>query len=69
MYFLDQYIGKLLMFSLHLQGCGPTVARAVVVNAAQLSSYSQAKQFVLGTGKYIITGYICDLLSASNGEV
>ena len=25
----------------------------MVVNAAQLASYSQAKQFILGTGKYI----------------
>ncbi|XP_019637368.1 PREDICTED: mitochondrial 2-oxoglutarate/malate carrier protein-like isoform X1 [Branchiostoma belcheri] len=32
------------------RGCGPTVSRAVVVNAAQLASYSQAKQFLLGTG-------------------
>ena len=33
-----------------LQGCGPTVVRAMVVNAAQLASYSQAKQLVLSTG-------------------
>ncbi|KAK2154038.1 hypothetical protein LSH36_278g00040 [Paralvinella palmiformis] len=33
------------------RGCGPTIARAMVVNAAQLASYSQAKQFVLGTGR------------------
>ena len=37
---------------LSCQGCGPTVARAMVVNAAQLASYSQAKQFILGTGRY-----------------
>ncbi|XP_065842563.1 mitochondrial 2-oxoglutarate/malate carrier protein-like [Oscarella lobularis] len=29
------------------RGCGPTVFRAMVVNAAQLASYSQAKQFLL----------------------
>lgn len=31
------------------RGCLPTVARAMVVNAAQLASYSQAKQFLLST--------------------
>eukprot|EP00057_Strongylocentrotus_purpuratus_P029206 XP_011683680.1 PREDICTED: mitochondrial 2-oxoglutarate/malate carrier protein [Strongylocentrotus purpuratus] len=35
-----------------VDGCGPTVARAMVVNAAQLASYSQAKQFLLGTGYF-----------------
>lgn len=34
------------------RGCGPTIARAMVVNAAQLASYSQAKQFLLGTGYF-----------------
>lgn len=33
------------------QGCGPTMARAVVVNAAQLASYSQSKQFLLDSGE------------------
>lgn len=37
-----------------LQGCGPTVARAMVVNAAQLASYSQAKQFLLSTCKCLL---------------
>ncbi|KAL5014746.1 hypothetical protein ScPMuIL_009016 [Solemya velum] len=32
------------------RGCMPTVARAMVVNAAQLASYSQAKQFLRSTG-------------------
>ena len=32
------------------QGCGPTMARAMVVNAAQLGTYSQAKQFLLRLG-------------------
>ncbi|XP_065060805.1 mitochondrial 2-oxoglutarate/malate carrier protein-like isoform X2 [Rhopilema esculentum] len=31
------------------RGCVPTVARAMVVNAAQLATYSQAKQILLGT--------------------
>ncbi|XP_014675883.1 PREDICTED: mitochondrial 2-oxoglutarate/malate carrier protein-like [Priapulus caudatus] len=34
------------------RGCGPTVVRAMVVNAAQLASYSQAKQFLLSTGYF-----------------
>lgn len=37
--------------TLHLQGCIPTMARAVVVNAAQLASYSQSKQFLLDSGE------------------
>ena len=36
-----------------LQGCTPTVARAMVVNAAQLSSYSQAKQMLLKTSMFM----------------
>ena len=35
-----------------LQGCSPTVLRAMVVNAAQLGTYSQAKQFLLSTRIY-----------------
>ncbi|XP_054851162.1 mitochondrial 2-oxoglutarate/malate carrier protein [Eublepharis macularius] len=34
------------------RGCVPTMARAVVVNAAQLASYSQAKQFLLDSGYF-----------------
>ncbi|XP_071943934.1 mitochondrial 2-oxoglutarate/malate carrier protein-like [Antedon mediterranea] len=34
------------------RGCGPTIVRAMVVNAAQLASYSQAKQLLLGTGYF-----------------
>ncbi|KAE8620474.1 hypothetical protein XENTR_v10010267 [Xenopus tropicalis] len=34
------------------RGCVPTMARAVVVNAAQLASYSQSKQFLLDTGYF-----------------
>lgn len=38
------------MTTLLLQGCIPTMARAVVVNAAQLASYSQSKQALLDSG-------------------
>ncbi|ETN78556.1 hypothetical protein NECAME_10290 [Necator americanus] len=31
------------------RGCGPTVIRAMVVNAAQLATYSHAKQLILAT--------------------
>ncbi|XP_043933021.1 mitochondrial 2-oxoglutarate/malate carrier protein [Protopterus annectens] len=34
------------------RGCIPTMARAVVVNAAQLASYSQSKQFLMDTGYF-----------------
>nr|XP_005997952.1 PREDICTED: mitochondrial 2-oxoglutarate/malate carrier protein [Latimeria chalumnae] len=34
------------------RGCVPTMARAVVVNAAQLASYSQSKQFLLESGYF-----------------
>ena len=33
------------------RGAIPTMGRAMVVNAAQLASYSQAKQGILGTGE------------------
>ena len=33
------------------RGAIPTMGRAMVVNAAQLASYSQAKQAILGTGR------------------
>ena len=32
------------------QGCIPTIGRAMVVNAAQLASYSQAKEGLKSTG-------------------
>uniref|UniRef100_H9GLL2 Mitochondrial 2-oxoglutarate/malate carrier protein n=1 Tax=Anolis carolinensis TaxID=28377 RepID=H9GLL2_ANOCA len=44
------------------RGCVPTMARAVVVNAAQLASYSQSKQFLLDSGK------ICCGLKGWNGK-
>lgn len=34
------------------RGAIPTMGRAMVVNAAQLASYSQAKQFLLDTSEY-----------------
>jgi len=34
------------------RGCIPTMGRAAVVNAAQLSSYSQAKRILLETGSF-----------------
>ncbi|VFV28912.1 mitochondrial 2-oxoglutarate malate [Lynx pardinus] len=39
-------------------GCIPTMARAVVVNAAQLASYSQSKQFLLDSG-YFSDNILC----------
>ena len=33
------------------RGATPTMARAMVVNAAQLASYSQAKQGLVSTGR------------------
>uniref|UniRef100_A0A1I7WZZ2 Mitochondrial 2-oxoglutarate/malate carrier protein n=1 Tax=Heterorhabditis bacteriophora TaxID=37862 RepID=A0A1I7WZZ2_HETBA len=37
------------------RGCAPTVMRAMVVNAAQLATYSQAKQLLLES-KYVREG-------------
>ena len=37
------------------RGLMPTVLRAVVLNAAQLSTYSQAKESLLGTGKFKVS--------------
>lgn len=34
------------------RGCVPTMGRAMVVNMAQLASYSQAKLYLLSTGKF-----------------
>lgn len=35
------------------RGAIPTMGRAMVVNAAQLASYSQAKQMLMGTGMWM----------------
>ncbi|KAK2181338.1 hypothetical protein NP493_403g05002 [Ridgeia piscesae] len=48
------------------RGCGPTVVRAMVVNAAQLASYSQAKQLVLSTGYFkdnILLHFVASMIS------
>ena len=34
------------------RGCLPTIVRAIFVNAAQLATYSQAKQFLLSTSHF-----------------
>uniref|UniRef100_A0A8C2SB16 Solute carrier family 25 member 11 n=1 Tax=Capra hircus TaxID=9925 RepID=A0A8C2SB16_CAPHI len=43
---------------IRMTGCIPTMARAVVVNAAQLASYSQSKQFLLDSG-YFSDNILC----------
>ncbi|KHJ93664.1 hypothetical protein OESDEN_06424 [Oesophagostomum dentatum] len=45
------------------RGCGPTVLRAVVVNSAQLATYSHAKQLILQTGK-VKDGIFCHFLAS-----
>lgn len=46
------------------RGYRPTIVRAMVGNAAQLASYSQAKQSILSTGKLFL--YIISLLMIVN---
>jgi len=45
------------------RGATPTMGRAMVVNAAQLATYSQAKQFILGPG-YVKDGIFCHFLAS-----
>ncbi|XP_043679952.1 mitochondrial 2-oxoglutarate/malate carrier protein-like isoform X1 [Vespula pensylvanica] len=48
------------------RGAVPTMGRAMVVNAAQLASYSQAKQMLLETGRFkenITLHLICSMIS------
>jgi len=45
------------------RGATPTMGRAMVVNAAQLATYSQAKQSILGTG-YVKDGIFCHFLAS-----
>jgi len=45
------------------RGATPTIARAMVVNAAQLATYSQAKQAILGSG-YIQDGIFCHFIAS-----
>ena len=50
------------------RGCGPTVGRAVVVNIAQLVSYSQFKEMLLAKTDYfkegISTHFVASMISA-----
>lgn len=49
------------------RGAIPTMGRAMVVNAAQLASYSQAKQALLGTGKNLsVPSYVIEYHMRSN---
>jgi len=56
------------------KGCSPTVARAMVLNAAQLGCYSQAKQMLIKSGYFtdnifshaiasLISGFVCTAVS------
>ncbi|KAB0793057.1 hypothetical protein PPYR_12677 [Photinus pyralis] len=48
------------------RGVGPTMGRAMVVNAAQLASYSQAKQLLVSTGYFdenIFLHFVASMLS------
>jgi len=48
------------------RGCVPTVGRAMVVNAAQLASYTQAKRQLLATGKFqegILMHFVASMIS------
>jgi solute carrier family 25 oxoglutarate transporter 11 len=45
------------------RGCGPTILRAMVVNAAQLGTYSQAKQWLIQTG-YFHETLLCYLIAS-----
>lgn len=45
------------------RGAIPTMGRAMVVNAAQLASYSQAKQGIMSTG-YVDEGIFCHFLAS-----
>jgi len=45
------------------RGATPTMARAMVVNAAQLATYSQAKQIILDSG-YIKDGIFCHFVAS-----
>ncbi|RWS06017.1 mitochondrial 2-oxoglutarate/malate carrier protein-like protein [Dinothrombium tinctorium] len=48
------------------RGCIPTIGRAMVVNAAQLASYSQAKQLLLESGYFrdnIMCHFVASMIS------
>ena len=51
------------------QGCIPTVARAMVVNVAQLATYSQAKEMIASSGllqQGIILHFVASMISGFN---
>ncbi|CEF70692.1 Mitochondrial 2-oxoglutarate/malate carrier protein [Strongyloides ratti] len=45
------------------RGCTPTIMRAMVVNAAQLATYSQSKQMILNS-KIVEDGIFCHFLAS-----
>ncbi|CAD5116281.1 DgyrCDS5188 [Dimorphilus gyrociliatus] len=45
------------------RGCGPTIGRAMVVNAVQLATYSQAKQILLST-RYFKDDLFCHFVGS-----
>ncbi|KAI6234113.1 Mitochondrial 2-oxoglutarate/malate carrier protein [Aphelenchoides fujianensis] len=45
------------------RGVGPTIGRAMAVNAAQLATYSQAKQSILATN-YVQDGILCHFIAS-----
>ncbi len=47
---LAHFLSRCKGFFTMWRGCGPTVSRAIVLNAAQLGTYDQAKQMLLQTG-------------------
>jgi solute carrier family 25 oxoglutarate transporter 11 len=54
------------------KGCAPTVMRAVVLNAAQLSTYAQGKQLLLktpyfeeGTATHLVASLISGFISTA----
>ena len=49
------------------RGAIPTMGRAMVVNAAQLASYSQAKQLILQTGKSLSSMMLLDWKPTTHG--
>lgn len=48
---------------MHLQGCGPTVLRAMTVNATQLATYSQSKEALLSS-KFFEEGMMLQFASS-----
>ena len=50
------------------RGCGPTVARAVIANAAQLGTYSQVKQSLLTTC-YFSDNILCHFIASMTSGV